>query len=289
MAVLACHAILTRRRPSAARSRHVACFSIAREMNAHDEQVILIVDDDPDLVALLTDLVTCDGFRVLSASHGLEALEIVEKQRVDLVFSDIDMPHCDGFELLKRIKARNPHHPVVVLQTGHVDVDLEQTFLLGAEGVHFKPFDFDILPSAIRSYCPPPGGRWRRFARHAVDLQAEILSDQKTPEWRGCTSLARGGMFVEGDSAAKKSTSCQFRLYASHGPTKIPVAHGSGIVTWKKLDGFAIEFMQPSPDFIAGIAKIIVRRPSFANQGCYIARPRNEPGAGTTRALKNDG
>ena len=128
-------------------------------MGKHDEQVILIVDDNRDLVDFLTDLVTREGFRAMSASDGLKAFELVDEHRVDLVFSDIDMPRWDGFELLERIKARTPHHPVVVLQTGHRDVDLEQAFLLGAEGVHFKPFNMRTLPTLLRSYAPPPGAQ----------------------------------------------------------------------------------------------------------------------------------
>ena len=77
--------------------------------------MILIVDNNRDLVDLLTDLVTREGFRAISASDGLKAFELVDEHRVDLVFSDIDMPRWDGFELLERIKARNPHHRVVVL------------------------------------------------------------------------------------------------------------------------------------------------------------------------------
>ena len=173
-------------------------FPDVQGMEKPREQVILIVDDDPDLLELFTGVVECAGFKVLSASNGLEALELVESHKVNLVFSDVDMPRCDGFQLLKRIKAKDSHDPIVLLQTADITIDLEQVFLLGAEGIYFKPFDLDNLLTAIHSYFPPTGRRWRRFSRHAVDLHAEIHSEQQSSEWRHCSTLARGGMFVEG-------------------------------------------------------------------------------------------
>ena len=200
---------------------------------------------------------------MLAASNGIEAFELVERHKVNLIFSDVEMLYCNGFQLLKRIRTKNSYDPIVMLQTGDITIDLEKVFLLGAEGIHFKPFHSNNVLTAIHSYVPPAGGRWRRFGRHSVDLHAEIFLNQEKSEWRNCTTLARGGMFVEGNSATNESERCQFNLYESRGSPTIPILQGTGIVTRKKISGFAVEFTEQSQRFVQGIAKIIVQRPSF--------------------------
>lgn len=130
-----------------------------RFMSERGTHAILVVDDCPGLGAALAALFTCEGFRVHSASNGLEALDVLDREDVELVLSDVNMPDCDGFELLTRVKTRRAEGPVVLLHTGNTSVDLERGFLLGAEAVYFKPVEADTLVSAIHSYLPPPGAR----------------------------------------------------------------------------------------------------------------------------------
>ena len=130
-----------------------------RFMSERGTHAILVVDDCPGLGAALAGLFTCEGFRMHSASNGLEALDVLDREDVELVLSDVNMPDCDGFELLTRVKTRRAEGPVVLLHTGNTSVDLERGFLLGAEAVYFKPVEADTLVSAIHSYLPPPGAR----------------------------------------------------------------------------------------------------------------------------------
>jgi two-component system chemotaxis response regulator CheY len=234
-----------------------------RIMSERATHAILVVDDCPGLGATLAALFTCEGFRVHSASNGLEALDVLDREDVELVLSDVNMPDCDGFELLTRIKTRRAEGPVVLLHTGNTRLDLERGFLLGAEAIYFKPVEADTLVSAIHSYLPPQGRARRRFARHAVNLGIELLGDDCTAAASRCTTLARDGMFVECSNPPTVETPVAFKLDAG-GPS--PTMHGTGIVAWAGRGGYGIEFTRQSAGLAEGIAKIISQQPSFADQ-----------------------
>ena len=71
---------------------------------------ILMVDDDPSLVKILSFLLKDEGYDVLSASTGLEALQILQQQWVDMLILDIGLPRVDGFEVCRRVR-ENESHP----------------------------------------------------------------------------------------------------------------------------------------------------------------------------------
>ena len=70
---------------------------------------VLIVDDEPSILQPFEGLLTDEGFKVMTASNGYEALKIVEQDPPDIVLLDIWMPGIDGIETLKEIRATNPH------------------------------------------------------------------------------------------------------------------------------------------------------------------------------------
>lgn len=232
-------------------------------MSEADTHAILVVDDSPGLGAALAALFACEGFRVHSASNGLEALDVLDREDVQLVLSDVNMPVCDGFELLARVKTRRAEGPVVLLHTGNTSLDLERGFLLGAEAIYFKPVEPDALVSAVQSYIPPPGRARRRFARHSVDLDIEIVGDDGAGLSSRCTTLARGGMFVEGPHRPAVATPVAFNLEAAGSD---PTLSGHGVVAWAGRGGYGVEFTRQSAEFAGGVAKIISHQPSFADQ-----------------------
>ncbi|PCJ52239.1 MAG: hypothetical protein COA79_24230 [Planctomycetota bacterium] len=70
--------------------------------------IILIVDDDSNFRNLVKDFLSPDSYTILEATNGIEALQILEEQKIDLLISDMYMPEMDGIELSKKIKENYP-------------------------------------------------------------------------------------------------------------------------------------------------------------------------------------
>ncbi|MCG8619778.1 MAG: response regulator [Desulfobacterales bacterium] len=110
---------------------------------------ILIVDDEEIIVRLLSMSLRSDGYEVVSAHNGKEALEVLKKEAPDIVVTDIKMPVMDGLELLKRIKKIEPDKEVIIV-TGHGDIDSTIVALQhGASDFINKPVRDEALAIAL--------------------------------------------------------------------------------------------------------------------------------------------
>lgn len=113
---------------------------------------ILIVDDEEPVRDFLAQLLTDAGHRTLQAVNGAEALEVVEKERPDLVVSDIMMPVLNGAELCRRLKARadTPVIPVILMSSAGA----RAADGAGADAFIVKPFDLDHMEALVGRWCP---------------------------------------------------------------------------------------------------------------------------------------
>lgn len=112
---------------------------------------ILIVDDEPSIVRSLKGLLVDEGFDVMTAPNGYEALKTIEHESPDLVLLDIWMPGIDGIETLKEIKANNPYIQVIVI-TGHGNVETAvKATKLGAFDLIEKPLSIDKVIVGINN------------------------------------------------------------------------------------------------------------------------------------------
>jgi len=108
-------------------------------------ETILIVDDEKNYPLILGAVLEEEGFEVLSANSGHEALEILESSDVDLVLTDMKMPSMDGIELLENVKVLDPDLPVIMMTAyGTVDKAVE-AMQKGAYSYILKPFDNERL------------------------------------------------------------------------------------------------------------------------------------------------
>lgn len=106
---------------------------------------VLLVDDEPALLALHERVLRRAGFEVYAASSGADALLVVGQRRLDAVVTDITMPGMWGVELLRQIRATQPDLPVVLL-TGAPSVESAvEAIDLGALSYLMKPTPFDDL------------------------------------------------------------------------------------------------------------------------------------------------
>ncbi len=110
---------------------------------------ILVVDDEPDIVVVLSEYLAREGFRVYTAHKGEQAIEKIKEFPISLILLDIAMPQMDGIETLRRIKEINPSVNVIMI-SAYKDADkVVQAFRLGAYDCVFKPFDLKYLRTAI--------------------------------------------------------------------------------------------------------------------------------------------
>lgn len=111
-----------------------------KEKNMNEKALILIAEDDPDIVALLKLYLEKEGYGVLSAADGREALDLVNENNVDLGIFDIMMPNMDGFELIHKVRESHGF-PILVLSARGQDEDKIKGLNLGADDYLSKPFN----------------------------------------------------------------------------------------------------------------------------------------------------
>ena len=112
---------------------------------------ILIVDDEPSILQTLGGLLTDEGFEVITALNGYEALKLIDVESPDLVLLDIWMPGIDGIETLKEIKKDNPNTQVIII-TGHGTIETAvKATKLGAYDLIEKPLSIDKVILSINN------------------------------------------------------------------------------------------------------------------------------------------
>jgi PAS domain S-box-containing protein len=110
---------------------------------------LLLIDDEPDIVRVLSISLKVDGYQVTAAYNGIEALEIFEKEKHPIVITDIKMPGMDGLEVLRQVKAKAPETEVIII-TGHGDIDNAiEALKLGASDFINKPVRDEALGIAL--------------------------------------------------------------------------------------------------------------------------------------------
>jgi two-component system response regulator CpxR len=127
---------------------------------------ILLIDDDEELCALMTDYFVRHGFRIESAHNGSAGLALAFEKRFDLIILDVMLPVLDGFELLTQIRKRSTI-PVIMLTARTAQSDRVAGLNSGADDYLPKPFGPEELLARIRAVL--------RRAGHAATLQPPIF------------------------------------------------------------------------------------------------------------------
>ncbi len=113
---------------------------------------ILVVDDDPYILMSLEFLMKKNGYDVMVARNGTEALDIVEKQIPDIVLLDIMMPDVDGYEICKYIKSSThlKNTNVIFMSAKTKETDIKKGYDMGASLYVTKPFSTRVLVKQIK-------------------------------------------------------------------------------------------------------------------------------------------
>ena len=139
---------------------------------------ILIVDDDPEIVSFLRKGLIYEGFNVVTASSGAEALAIAREREPDLVILDVMMPGIDGIEVSKRLRQADDI-PILMLTAKGTVADRVAGLNSGADDYLVKPFAFDELVARVRALLrrrQPREGKILRFANLSLNTATrEVL------------------------------------------------------------------------------------------------------------------
>jgi YesN/AraC family two-component response regulator len=147
------------------------------ETEAPKTQTILVVDDEADVRALIRDVLSQDGYRVIEAQDCEQALDILRERStrgLDLALVDCVLPKQSGLEVLLLTKRRWPSIPVVII-TGYGSEELAvQALRAGASDYLKKPIEFDTLKAAVRGLTTSGGQGVRRGVAIAAGLGDDL-------------------------------------------------------------------------------------------------------------------
>ena len=115
------------------------------------KKTILVVDDDHDIVKLITKSLRLEQFEVIPAYSGKEALSILKEDHIDFVVLDIMMPEMDGLEVCRNIR-NNYYIPILFLSARDREIDKIIGLEIGADDYMTKPFSIQELTSRIKAH-----------------------------------------------------------------------------------------------------------------------------------------
>lgn len=115
-----------------------------------EQQTIIFIDDDKWLLDLYTEKLKLEGYTVYSATNGRDGFALIEKHRPDLVVADVVMPNGDGYDLLKKVRARPDLADIKIINLTNLanEQDEEQLLALGSNGYLVKA---DFTPTQFVS------------------------------------------------------------------------------------------------------------------------------------------
>lgn len=116
----------------------------------HAKPNILLVDDDPGIMAAVKQALVAHGYAMTTASDGEEALAAFERESPELILLDLVMPRCGGLEVCKRIR-ESSSTPIIVLSIKGSEADIVSVLELGADDYLVKPFRLAELIARVRA------------------------------------------------------------------------------------------------------------------------------------------
>jgi two-component system chemotaxis response regulator CheY len=114
---------------------------------------VLVVDDDPDILIALEQILQMEGYSVLLARNGVEALTLLERHRPNVIVLDLMMPVMDGWEFRRRLNEHPAAGTPVIVASADRDLS-HKARAMRADGFLAKPFELDALIGQVRRFAP---------------------------------------------------------------------------------------------------------------------------------------
>ena len=215
---------------------------------------LLVVEDDIASLELMTEVFTSLKAEVCPISDSVKAADLVNQQKFDGIFLDLEMPNMNGFDLARRIRKSswNKSAPIVIV-TGRDDRrTMQEVFALGATFYIQKPVDRQRLTGLFRTVRGALLENRRRHTR--VPLQTAVTCYTGSRTMQGVVwNLSSGGIQVEiGNLQAPDSVRLSFRL-----PQSGITIEAVGVVVWAKEQRQGIQFTKTTPQNLQAIQEFI--------------------------------
>lgn len=112
---------------------------------------ILVIDDDKNVRFFIKEVLELNHFTVFSAVNGIQGLDVISNNHIDLVIVDIMMPGMDGYEFTLNLRKHNPNIPILMMSAKQLSEDRKKGFLVGIDDYMTKPIDLDELLLHIKA------------------------------------------------------------------------------------------------------------------------------------------
>ncbi len=112
---------------------------------------ILVVEDDKNLRKLITTCLKREQYEAYEATNGIEALDVLDKNYIDLIVTDIMMPKMDGYELVRELRNAKFNTPILLITAKSTINDKKEGFYLGADDYMVKPIDIEELSLRVKA------------------------------------------------------------------------------------------------------------------------------------------
>jgi two-component system, OmpR family, KDP operon response regulator KdpE len=262
---------------STPRSRH----DNPQEAQVSTEPLVLVADDEARITKLVALALGDEGFRVVTADGGREAIRMAEEYRPDVVVLDIVMPDLDGIEVMRELQERRPV-PVILLTAKSSTSDKAKGLDLGADDYVAKPFHPDELAARIRAVLrrssgAAPNAGTLRFDDVEIDLERRVVTRDgelvqfSRTEWLLLQHLAaNAGKVVLHTELLTKVWGPEYRddlqylrVWISRVRRKLgaPTGEPGRIKTFQGI-GYLLDVEPPEPDVGAKLPDDELHRPS---------------------------
>lgn len=176
------------------------------------QATVLVVDDDKEIVGAIARLLEMEGHRVLKAYDGLQALETLTEEHVDLIILDVMMPNMDGMSATMAIRRRQ-NLPILLLSAKPEDADKIAGLSIGADDYLTKPYNPMELSARVNALL-------RRYLRlGAADNTAP--SEEQLVNGGICMNLARKEVLVEGELVRLTPTEYRMLEFFMQHPNRV--------------------------------------------------------------------
>lgn len=214
---------------------------------------VLVIDDEPDIVAVVGEYLTEKGVKVYSYTDPEKALQAVSELKIDFIISDIDMPKLDGMALLKEVRRLHRYLPMMIFVTGKPVYTVEKSLALGAVAFLEKPIKLGKLFFVIMEHFVEGTAEKSRLLRIDAELKSTVNETYKLQTG----NIGFGGAFlpfVEGMPTKEFKVGITFDFAFTLGETSTPIQARAEVV-WRRETaglgmpaGMGVRFLDMTPD-----------------------------------------